>query len=124
MTAVTNKLFVCVAFLLFAAIARAQSAPTIAILILADAGDAAATYRNSVRPNFHESDPIDRPFVTHGTPLLAGFFAVDAGAKIGAAWWLDHHHHEKLGRVVSWVGIAASAWGIETSLRGYHALRR
>jgi hypothetical protein len=99
--------------------ALAQSRATVALKLLTEGVDAYATERNATRVGFREFDPVARPFVTHGTSLLAGYFAADAGLQIGAAWWLTRHHHRTLSRIVMWSGIASSTWGAETSFRGY-----
>jgi len=105
---------------LLAPLAAAQSKTEVALQLLADGADAYATERNvAFRYQFHEADPVSRPFVTHGTPLLAAYFAADAGLKIGAEYWLTRHHHQKLAHVVGWLGIADSAWGASTSFAKY-----
>lgn len=84
-----------------------------------EAADAWATHRNSELTRFTELDPVARPFVTRGTPALAGYFAVDAGLKIGTAYVLHRLHHHKLERIYEVLGIADSTAGVTVSAFGY-----
>ncbi len=85
--------------------------------LVASAADAYQTDANAHTPHFREDNPLMRPFVTHGRPLLIGTFAVDAVIPIGLGYWLESHRHRKLALVVRCFGIASNAWGFGYS---YH----
>jgi len=65
-----------------------------------------------------ELDPLARPFVQSGSKAeLAGFFAVDAGVKIGVSYWLHRTGHRKLERWVQTLGIVGSAAGAASQIK-------
>jgi hypothetical protein len=105
---------------LLCSMASAQSAPVVIGTFAAEGVDAYATYRNSIRPNYRESDPLARPFVTRGPVALGAYFAVDAGLKIGASYLLRKHGHRKIARIIEFAGIGDNIWGASTSFAGYH----
>ena len=111
------------ALLFVGAPALAQSATTVALQLFTEGADAYATQRNLAIRGSQELNPLARPFVTHGTPLLAGYFAADAGLKIGAGYFLARHHHARIARVLAWVGVADSTWAATSSFVGYRSGR-
>jgi hypothetical protein len=117
------KAFIGFALLLCVAPAVAQSKATVALQLFVEGADAYATERNLAIHGAQENNPLARPFVTHGTPLLAGYFAADAGVKIGAEYWLTRHHHPRIARVLGVLGLADSTWAATSSFVGYRSGR-
>jgi hypothetical protein len=89
--------------------------------ILIESADAWATHRNSTGPGFYELNPISQPFVTHGAPLLYGFFVADASLKIGCAYMAHRTGHHHVERTIQLMGVGASTWGVTQSSFGYHS---
>jgi len=79
--------------------------------LAANGADFYYTNRNAHTPKFVEFDPIARPFVTHGTPLRAAYFATYVGGAIAGAELLEYFGHPK-------VALALRAAQIEENTRG------
>jgi len=85
------------------------------------AADAAAKAQDGYRTNANlsiggrETDAVARPFVTHGTPLRASFFAGCFALDAFAAYELTKHHHPKLATAVLLGGITYSTSGAVAS---------
>ena len=89
---------------------------------MATSADFAFTYRLRTEPVFVEHDPIARPFVTHGTPLMAAFFAGKVAAFEGTAWVLRKKHHDRVAAVIQSFSVGLSLDGAVTSARGYNTI--
>jgi hypothetical protein len=104
-----------------------HSSVTVKSLFIADAiatsADFAFTHRASTEPVWHENDPIARPFVTHGTPLQAAFFATKFLVFEGAAWQLRKHNHRRLAVAVQILSVGLSTDGAIQSAKGYNTIR-
>jgi len=87
--------------LLLCSVCSAQQlpdAPSHKLLVVAAVAsigvDAWGTNRNSSGRFCHEHNPIARPFVDHGTPLLAAYFAAGAATVYFADRSLTKHHRK------------------------------
>lgn len=81
------------------------------ILQLAASGaDAFYTNRGMDFPQFHEHDPIAKPFIKT-TPDRIAYFSVTAAIPIVGTHLLRKHHHEKLADGLAVAFIADSATG-------------
>lgn len=65
-----------------------------------------------------ESNPIARPFVTHGRPLAAGYFAGCFVLDAVLSHELRKHGHTKIARAILLFGIADNGIAAMTSARG------
>jgi hypothetical protein len=65
-----------------------------------------------------ESNPIARPFVTHGRPLAAGYFAACFALDAIASHELRKHGHPKLARAVVLFGIVDNGAAAAMSAQG------
>ena len=91
----------------------------------AKAADFYFTTQNTALPanlySRREANPIARPFVTHGRPLAAGYFAGCFVLDAVLSHELRKHGHPKLARAVLLFGIAdnggAAAWSARESVR-------
>jgi len=83
----------------------------IALQVAVGSADFHFTNKNAHTPDFVEYDSIARPFVTHGTPLRAAYFATYVGAAIAGAELLEHFHHPNL-------ALLLRAGQIEENTRG------
>ncbi len=68
--------------------------------------------------NGGESNPIARPFVTHGRPLAAAYFAGAFVLDTVASHELRKHGHPKLARAVLLFGIADNGIAAAMSAHG------
>jgi hypothetical protein len=91
----------------------------LAIILLhlaANGADAYLTHRGMQMPIHRETNPIARTFVTHGTPMLVGYFATDTALEFAGAWELRRHHHPKLARGWEVFNIADHTGGVVVCL--------
>ena len=89
-----------------------------AVLLVADAlAKSQDAYRTDANLSIggRETDPLTRPFVTHGTALRASFFAGCLLMDTFVAYELTKHHRQKLAKVVLLGGIAYSTSGAVAS---------
>ncbi len=91
-------LWIIALFALLSIHAHCQSLPDTLALGASIAGDAITTQRGLAH-NFHEVDPIARPFVTRGAAGQAAFSTLQFAATIAAARLLAHYHHPKAARI-------------------------
>jgi hypothetical protein len=105
--------------LLAACYAQEATQKTLEAVAIAAVGvDAWATNRNMMIARFSERNPIARPFVTHGTAELAGYFAVSAAGF----YLIDRklsQHHKRAARAWELAIIGSEAFSISISIREY-----
>lgn len=93
------------------------------LLLLALSGfgaDAYATNRNFENGRPAETNPIARPFMTHGTAVRGVYFAAGAGTFL----YVDHRlsrRHKIWARVFDVAVIGSEAYFIAYSVRNYGA---
>jgi hypothetical protein len=76
------------------------------------------TARSASLYSIRESNPIARPFVTHGRPLAAGYFAGCFVLDAVLSHELRKHGHPKMARAVLLFGIADNGIAAATSAHG------
>lgn len=91
----------------------------LALHLASSGSDAYFTHRNESRRYHWEENPVARPFVEHGTPLLVGGFAVELGMELWGARELRRYHHEKLAGMVDATGVGGHTFGAVYSSQHY-----
>lgn len=66
-----------------------------------------------------ETDPIARPFVSHGNALAVGYFGGLLAIDVAASYELHKHHHDTLSKAILIFGIANSGYGAQHDGRQY-----
>lgn len=93
-------------------------------LLALDAAAKAADFYYTMRGMDHpglalESDPIARPFVSHGSPLAAGYFGGLLVMDAALSYEFHKHHHDRLSKAVLIFGIANNGFGAQYDGRQY-----
>jgi hypothetical protein len=74
--------------------------------------DASIFWERGQGPWFHELNPIARPFVRRGPGSTVGYFAAEAGVKIGVPYLLHRTGHHKLEKYSEMISLSFSAYGV------------
>jgi hypothetical protein len=87
-------------------------------LLALDAAAKAADYYYTMRGLDHpglavETDPIARPFVSHGNALAVGYFSGLLAIDAAAAYEFHKHHHDRLSKAVLIFGILNNGYGAQ-----------
>lgn len=91
----------------------------LAFHLAASGADAYLTNRNQHLPVHSEMNPIARPFVSNGQPILITYFAATFGLETLGEYELHKHHHEHLAFGLEVFNIADHATGAAISAHGY-----
>lgn len=73
------------------------------------------TMRDASLPDFHENDPLARPFVTHGRFIAGASQGVLFAAEVFTSYELNKHGHPKMAKILLLVGIGGNTAGVATS---------
>jgi hypothetical protein len=84
----------------------------LALHLAANGYDAYSTHRVMQHPRSYETNPISRPFVTRGTPILVTYFATDFALETFGAYKLRKYGHPEWARAWEVVNIADHTEGI------------
>lgn len=96
----------------------------IAFHLAANSADAYFTNRNQHCRYHTEVNPIARPFVSNGQPLLITYFAAAFGIETLGEYELHKHHHERLAFGLEVFNIADHATGAAVSAHGYRPAKK
>ncbi|MFZ1918117.1 MAG: hypothetical protein WAU58_11125 [Terriglobales bacterium] len=93
-------------------------------LLALDAAAKSADFYYTMRGMDHpglalETDPIVRPFVSHGNALAVGYFGGLLVIDAVASYELNKHHHERLSKAVLIFGIVNNGYGAQYDGRQY-----
>jgi hypothetical protein len=66
-----------------------------------------------------ETDPIARPFVSHGNALAVGYFGGLLAIDAAVSYELHQHHHDRLSKAVLIFGILNNGYGAQYDGRQY-----
>lgn len=92
----------------------------LALHLAASGADAYYTQRNQSLPHHYESNPLARPFVSHGMPLLIGAFGIETAGEIAVPLWLRRHNHDHAASAIDAIAIAGHAFGAASSAAHYN----
>lgn len=96
----------------------------IALHLAASGADAYYTHRVMAAPNPFESNPLARPFVTRGTPLLITGFSAETAIEIFVPHLLRTHNHNRIALAVDLLAIGGHTYGAVTSAQGFRDVKR
>jgi hypothetical protein len=87
-------------------------------LVALDAAAKGADFYYTMRGMTHpglaiESDPIARPFVSHGNAIAVGYFGAALAIDVVASYELHKHHHDRLSKAVLVFGIVDNGYGAQ-----------
>jgi hypothetical protein len=93
-------------------------------LLALDAAAKGADFYYTMRGMNHpglalESDPIARPFVSHGNPLAFGYFGGLLVIDAAVSYELHKHRHDRLSKAVLIFGIVNNGYGAQYDGRQY-----
>jgi hypothetical protein len=93
-------------------------------LLALDAAAKSADFYFTMRGMDHpglalESDPIARPFVSHGNVLAVGYFGGLLVMDAAVSYELHKHHHDRLSKGVLIFGIVNNGYGAQYDGRQY-----
>jgi hypothetical protein len=93
-------------------------------LLALDAAAKGADFYYTMRGMDHpglalESDPIARPFVSHGNALAVGYFGGLLVIDATVSYELHRHHHDLLSKAVLIFGIVNNGYGAQYDGRQY-----
>lgn len=95
----------------------------LALHLAATGTDAYFTNRNQHARYRTETDPIARPFVSRGQPMLITYFSAAFGIETAVEWELHRHGHDKIAAGVEAFNILDHATGAGMSAHGYRPRR-
>lgn len=93
-------------------------------LVVLDAAAKGADFYYTMRGMDHpglaiETDPIARPFVSHGNALAVGYFGGLLVIDAAVSYELHKHHHDQLSKAVLIFGIVNNGYGAQFDGRQY-----
>ncbi|MGA2355833.1 MAG: hypothetical protein ABSG02_15160 [Terriglobales bacterium] len=93
-------------------------------LLALDAAAKGADFYYTMRGMDHpglalETDPIARPFVSHGNALAVGYFGGLLVTDAAVSYELHKHHHDLLSKAVLIFGIVNNGYGAQYDGRQY-----
>ena len=93
-------------------------------LLALDAAAKGADFYYTMRGMDHpglalETDPIARPFVSHGNALAVGYFGGLLVIDAAVSYELHKHHHDRLSKEVLIFGIVNNGYGAQYDGRQY-----
>lgn len=91
----------------------------LALHLAANGTDAYLTHRNMIGIQPHEVNPIARPFVTRGTPMLVAFFSTATGVELLGTYELNKHGHPRAALLWEAGNTGSHIWGSVVSASGF-----